>query len=124
MRAPIARLTLAALLLSVLAACKPQDGSGFIQVKTVPASVITPPSLYLDSEKIAQLKKGETILSRKLGTSKLQVEGPGGHMFPLCDIVVKKNRITTVTVSILERPPRCQCTHSAAGSQTGRACIG
>jgi hypothetical protein len=45
-------------------------------------------------------------------------------MFPLCDIVVKKNRITTVTVSIIERPPRCQCSHAAPGAQPGRTCIG
>src|SRR5262245_42377049 len=124
MRALWGRVACAALLVAALTACKQQDGSGFVQVKTVPASVITPPPPYLDSDQIEQLKKGETILSRRSGTSRLQVEGPGGQMFPLCDIVVKKNRITTVTVSIIERPPRCQCSHSAVGSQPGRTCIG
>jgi len=107
-----------------LAGCENKDGSGFVQIKAVPASVITQPQFYLDSVKLDPLKKGEAVLSRKSGTTKLQVEGPGGNMFPLCEIVVKKNRITTVTVSIIERPPRCQCTHSANPSAPNRTCIG
>jgi hypothetical protein len=106
-----------------LAGCENKDGSGFVQINTVPASVITQPQLYLDSVKLDPLKKGEAVLSRKTGTTRLQVEGPGGNMFPLCELVVKKNRITTVTVSIIERPPRCQCSHSAAGAPN-RTCIG
>jgi hypothetical protein len=37
----------------------------------------------------------------------------GGQISVLCDVVVRKNRITTVTISLLERPPRCQrnCQH-------------
>jgi len=122
MRSTIALLgaTLAA---CALAGCEPRDGSGFVQIKTVPSSVVTQPAFYLDSVKLDPLRKGEAVLSRKTGTTKLQVEGPGGNMFPLCEIVVKKNRITTVTVSIIERPPRCQCSHSQ-GSQPNRTCIG
>jgi hypothetical protein len=59
------------------------------------------------------------VLARGSGTRKLQVETPGGQKIDLCDVVVKKNRVTTVTVSVIERPPRCQCSHSA-----GRACVG
>jgi hypothetical protein len=40
----------------------------------------------------------------------------------LCDIVVKKDRITTVTVSVLERPMRCQCRNSARAEQP-QSCI-
>ena len=49
-----------------------------------------------------------------------QTDTGGGHLAYLCDIVVKKNRITTVTVSVLERPPRCQCRN---GSGTDKACV-
>jgi hypothetical protein len=114
-----------ALAACALGGCESKDGSGFVQIKTVPASIVTPPAFYLDSAKLEPLKKGEAVLSRRTGTTKLQVEGPGGNMFPICDLVVKKNRITTVTVSIVERPPRCQCTHSASqGPQANRTCIG
>ena len=75
--------------------------------------------------KLEPLKKGEAVLSRKAGTTKLQAEGAPGQLTLLRDIVVKKNRVTTVTVSIVERPPRCQCSHSASqGPQANRTCIG
>jgi hypothetical protein len=121
-RALAARLGSAGLLVSALAGCIP-DGDGFVQIKTVPVAAVTQPALYLDSVKLEPLKKGEAVLSRKAGTTKLQAEGAGGQLTPLCEIVVKKNRITTVTVSIVERPPRCQCSHNAT-AQANRMCIG
>jgi len=124
-RASAARLGNAGLLVSALAGCIPEGDSGFVQIKTVPVSAVTQPSLYLDSVKLEPLKKGEAVLSRKTGTTKLQAEGAGGQLSLLCDIVVKKNRITTVTVSIVERPPRCQCSHNASQTpQANRTCIG
>jgi hypothetical protein len=36
------------------------------------------------------------------GTLKLQADGTSGALAPLCEIVVARNRITTVTVSVLE----------------------
>jgi hypothetical protein len=124
-RASAGRLGSAGLLVSALAACIPEGGTGFVQIKTVPASSVSQPSLYLDSVKLEPLKKGAAVLSRKAGTSKLQAEVAGGQLALLCDIVVKKNRITTVTISTVERPPRCQCTHNAnQGSQANRTCIG
>jgi hypothetical protein len=119
----VARLASLGLLVLALAACR-EDGSGFVQIKTVPVSTISQPSLYFDAVKLEPLRKGEAVLIRRAGTTKLQADGTGGQLALLCDIVVKKNRITTVTVSIIERPPRCQCTHSAAGSLPGRTCIG
>jgi hypothetical protein len=118
------RLANAGLLLCTLAGCVP-EGAGFIEIRTVPVSAITQPALYLDAVKLEPLKKGEAVLTRKAGTTKLQADGAGGQLTLLCEIVVKKNRITTVTVSIVERPPRCQCSHSAGqGPQANRTCIG
>jgi len=54
-------------------------------------------------------------------TAKLQVDGEGGKL-TLCQVVVRKNRITTVTVSALDRPPRCQCGRTGIGD--ARTCIG
>jgi hypothetical protein len=65
-------------------------------------------------------------LRQKVGTAKLQTDmDGGGHMALLCNIEVKKNRITSVTVSVMSRQPRCQCGRTS-GTDTGanRTCIG
>jgi hypothetical protein len=59
-----------------------------------------------------------------VGTRKLQID-PTGQIPALCDLVVKKDRITTVTVSTLERPPRCMCARPTGSDAQGRrTCIG
>ncbi|MEA2907406.1 MAG: hypothetical protein QOG83_791 [Alphaproteobacteria bacterium] len=104
-----------------LAGCKPEIEVGYVEIKTVPVSTnVSQPSLYLDTVKIEPVKKGVAVLRQRVGTTKLETDGSGGHLALLCDIVVKKNRITTVTVSVIERPPRCQCRNAGGGS---RACV-
>ena len=66
------------------------------------------------------MQKGVAVLKQRTGTTKLSADGVGGQVAVLCDIVVRKNRITTVTVSVLERPPRCQCRNTA---RQGGACV-
>jgi hypothetical protein len=44
--------------------------------------------------------------TRRVGTTRLQADGTGGALTALCEIVVKKNRITTVIVSVAELPVR------------------
>ena len=78
------------------------------------------PALYLDKTKLDPVQKGVAVLKQRAGTAKLSAEAIGGQGRALCDIVVRKNRITTVTVSVLERPPRCQCRNSAG---KGGACV-
>ena len=56
--------------------------------------------------------------------SKLRADDPAGSLTPLCDIVLIKNDHHSF-VSILERPPRCQCrfaarTRDIAECKTGR----
>ncbi len=114
----------ACVLMSALAGCIGEDETGFVQIKAVPGFTTSQPSLYLDSMKLEPLKKGEAVLVQKTGTSKLQIEGWGGQLSPLCEIVVKKNRITTVTISTGLQPLRCQCSHSAGQSpQERRTCV-
>ena len=62
------------------------------------------------------------MLRQRVGTAKLATEGGGGQMALLCEVVVKKNRITTVTVSVLERPPRCQC-RNGGKDPASRICV-
>jgi hypothetical protein len=119
MRAAVAGLLGLSLAVS-LAACKPRD-VGYVEIKTVPAvTSASQPTLYLDSVRLEPLKKGVAVLSQRVGTATLATEA-GGQVAPLCDVVVKKNRVTTVTISILERPPRCQCRNG--GGKPGGTCV-
>ena len=56
---------------------------------------------------------------------KLQAEGDGGSLALLCNVVVQKNRITSVTMSMTSRQARCQCGRNSVGSDAppGRTCI-
>ena len=96
----------------MIAACNPSGDSGYVEIRTVPASS-RPPVLFLDRAKLDPVQKGVAVLKQRAGNVKLSTDGVSGQVV-LCDIVVRKNRITTVTVSVLERPPRCQCRNSAA----------
>jgi hypothetical protein len=95
-----------------LAACNGSGDTGYVEIRTVPATLQRSPALYLDKAKLDPVQKGVAVLKQRTGTAKLSAENMGGQVV-LCEIVVRKNRITTVTVSVLERPPRCQCRNSA-----------
>jgi hypothetical protein len=118
-------LTLVAALsaLAALASCTPTE-VGYVEIRTVPVATPTA-ALYLDSVKLEPPKNGSAVLRQRVGTAKLATPAGGGKMAVLCDIVVRKNRITTVTISLLERPPRCQCRNTAvADAAAVRSCIG
>jgi hypothetical protein len=113
------RLAAGAGIALALAACQPSIDVGYVEIKTVPASTnASQPVLYLDTVKIEALKKGSAVLTQRVGTVKLATDGGGGHQTPICELIVKKNRITTVTISVLERPLRCQCRNAGGGSRT------
>jgi hypothetical protein len=106
MRAVLGLRAIAAGLL--LAGCNISGDTGYVEIKTVPVNASRMPPLYLDMVKLAPVQKGTAVLKQRIGTAKLSAEGVGGQVV-LCEVAVRKNRITTVTLSILERPPRCQC---------------
>jgi hypothetical protein len=116
-------LASAALVGAVIAACRPSGDIGYVEIKTVPSATAMRTALYLDSVKLAPIKNGSAILRQSVGTLKLQADGFAGAMTPLCSIIVSKNRITTVTVSVLERPPRCQCHFISHDAATVQACV-
>ena len=99
---------------AAITAWRPAVDVGYVEIKTVPAAPVTQTALYIDTARLAPIKKGSAILRQPIGTLKLQTDGIAGSLAPLCEIVVKRNRITTVTVSVLDRPPRCQCRNSGA----------
>jgi hypothetical protein len=113
----------ATLALVGLASCNADGGVGYVEIKTVPAA--TPVALYLDTLKLEPVRNGMAVLQQKVGTAKLQVDADGGQFAVLCNIVVQKNRITSVTVSTAGRQLRCQCNRSSTGKDlaTNRTCV-
>jgi hypothetical protein len=118
---PFAGRLLAGALVLGLAACNPNGSVGYVEIKTVPAT--SAPALYLDTTKLEPVRNGTAVLRQKVGTSKLQVDGEGGQLALLCNIVVQKNRITSVTVSSSTRPPRCQCGRNSTETPPNRTCV-
>jgi len=52
------------------ASCQPTGDVGYVEIRTVPtASSVVPPSLYLDTLKVEPSKKGNTILTQRVGTT-------------------------------------------------------
>ena len=108
---------------AAIGACRPSSDVGYVEIKTVPVAAIATTALYLDSTKLAPIKQGTTVLRQPVGTLKLQADGFAGTMMDLCNIVVRKDRITSVTISVLERPPRCQCRYNSHDPSAERACV-
>ena len=105
----------------VLAACG-DDDVGYVEIRTVPPGAALQAAIYLGSAKLEPPRKGVAIVRQKVGHTRLQTEAGGGQLNPLCDVVVRKNRITTVMVS--DRPPRCQCKRSDRSAPAAkRICI-
>ena len=115
-------LASACLLGLALAGC--EEKVGYVEVRSVPVGA-RGPTFYLDSAKLEIPKSGVTVLRRAVGTTKLEAETSDGRKLGLCGVTVKKNRITTVTLVVTERPPRCQCLGAAAGPDVAgqRVCV-
>ncbi len=108
---------------AAIVACRPSGNVGYVEIKTVPVAALTQVALYLDTTRLAPIKKGSAILRQPVGTVELAADGVAGALTPICEIVVRKNRITTVTVSVLEHPPRCQCRYTGTEAATAHECV-
>ena len=117
-----ARALAGALLALSLISCGRDNGVGYVEIKALPPSAAL--ALYMDSIKLAPMHNGNALLRQRVGTSKLQSEVDGGQLLVLCNVEVKKNRITSVTVSSVGRQPRCQCGRTGSSDGSGRTCIG
>lgn len=118
----VASLGIVAIVGLTLTAC--DSGSGYVEIKIVPSTAAKAPLLLLDSTKLDPIKDGQAILTAKAGRHKLQMEWVGGSNTLLCEVEVRKDRITTVTLSVLDRPPRCQCRHgSGDGGNKTPTCV-
>ncbi len=97
-----------ALLAPMLAACMGDGDVGYVEIKAVPFPLGPQAALYLNSVKLDPLKNGVAVLREQVGTAELQIGSDGGKLATLCSLTVRKNRLVSVTVSVLSRPPRCQ----------------
>jgi hypothetical protein len=104
-----------------LAACNIDTSVGYVEIKTLPPSATMP--LYLDTVRLDPIRHGTAVLRQKVGTIRLQADGDNGLPALLCNVVVQKNRITTVTVSVLSRSARCQCGRASVADASNRTCI-
>jgi hypothetical protein len=117
-------LAAAAVVGAAIVACRQSSDIGYVEIKTVPVTPFGSTVLYLDSAKLEPIKKGSTVLRQRVGTLKLQSDGFAGSLTELCNIEVRKDRITSVTLSVLDRPPRCQCRYNSPdASSSARACL-
>jgi hypothetical protein len=123
MRQAAGLLAGAAIVGAVIVACRPSSDIGYVEINTVPAAPVAQAALYLGSTKLAPIKQGTALLRQHVGTLKLQAEPFSGAKAPICDIEVKKDRITSVTVSVLERPPRCVCRFAGGDGTADRTCV-
>jgi hypothetical protein len=108
---------------AAIVACRPSNDVGYLEIKTVPVTPVAATALYLDSTKLEPIKQGTTVLRQPVGTLKLQADGFAGTMTDLCNVVVRKDRITSVTISVLDHPPRCQCRYNSHDASADHACV-
>jgi hypothetical protein len=116
-------LASAAIVGAAIVAWRPSSDIGYVQINTVPVAPVTQAQLYFDTVRLAPLKNGAALLRQGVGTLTLRADAYDGTSVPLCQIEIRKDRITTVTVSMLERPPRCQCRFNSHGDPASRLCV-
>jgi hypothetical protein len=124
MRSPAGRRVVVRTMLAVgmalaLSACNVNTSVGYVEIKLVPSTITTP--LYLDTTRLEPIRNGLAVLRQKVGTAKLQVNGDGPAAALLCNVMIQKNRITSVTISVVGRQLRCQC--GRASVNDARTCI-
>jgi hypothetical protein len=118
-RRVVVRTMLAAGMALALSACNVNNSVGYVEIRLVPSTIATP--LYLDTTRLEPIRNGLAVLRQKVGTAKLQVDADGPGAALLCNVVVQKNRITSVTISVSNRQLRCQCGRASVGN--ARICI-
>lgn len=87
----------------------PTIDTGFVAVRTT-FSLSTNDAYMLGTVTLDPLNKGgpaEATFSEPVGSTKLRLRRAGAT-FDLCDLAVRRNRITTVTVVAVDNTMRCR----------------
>jgi len=92
-------------------AWRPTGAVGYLEIKTVPAAPLTQAALYFDAKRLGPIKEGSAILSQPVGTRHPQASG--ARICRRTHGAVQDRGAQGphyhVTISVLERPPHCQC---------------
>jgi len=82
--------------------------TGYVQLRVLPANAATATTLYLDGVKL-DFSRGTTVTLQSK-TGRLALKGMDSSWAPiLCNIVVRKDRISALTVMGAQNPPKCVC---------------
>jgi hypothetical protein len=88
-----------------LSACNERDNFGYVEVRKAISS--TTDTFSLNAVPLTELpRKGVAVIRQPPGPAKLDVTR-GERTYTLCSFDVGKNRIVTVTLSLIEGQLRC-----------------
>jgi len=89
--------------------------TGYIQLRVLPVSAGAATALYLDGDKL-DFSRGPTV-TLQFKTGKLELKSIDSTWAPaICTILVRKDRISALTVMGAQAPPKCICEIRAAES--------
>ncbi len=104
-RLPLVRAVLPGLLALALTACKERDNFGYVEVRKAITS--TTDTFSVNAVALTELpRKGVAVIRQPPGPAKLDVTR-GERTYTLCTFDVGRNRIVTVTLSLIEGQLRC-----------------
>src|SRR5690349_17765833 len=102
-RFPLAALAVTTLLLG----CR-EDEIGHVQLQVLPATAAATTNLYLDGVKL-DFSRGATVLMR-FAAGTISLKTANAYFTPaICKIVIRKDRLSVLSVMVAEMPPRCAC---------------
>jgi hypothetical protein len=101
------------LLIGLALVCCWDSESGYVTIHLM--SMINPQNaLYLDLAQISGL--GDRVIHQKVGTFSLTNGGSWVSGKTYCELQIRKDRITVVTIRIVNSEPHCECEIRAPGS--------
>jgi len=82
--------------------------TGYVQLRVMPANATASTTLYLEGVWL-DFSRGPTV-TLQFKTGRLALTAIGSTRAPpLCNIVVRKDRISALTVMAAQTPPKCVC---------------
>ena len=93
---------------------------GSVRIKVIPAKPTQAPEVYLGSDKLDLLRSDNL----EVAVGSVAITGSGYFPDKYCTLVVRKNRVTNVTLMLNQTPPRCVCGQRDPNSATDKpTCI-
>lgn len=99
------RIPVAVAALALLAAGCKEQGSGYVELRFAPS--LQRPTVLLGGKEVSAARGGSVVVKRGVGTAKLEFERRKDERVSLCEVNVRKDRVTTVTLSPQGGTLRC-----------------